>query len=404
MVASGAVNSAEVSSAIVIGAGIVGASCARSLAMAGVDVVIVDRATAASGTTAHGEGNILVSDKAPGAELLMALAASARWAVLADELAEELGPEFPPIEFEAKGGLVVATTVDGAAPLLAFATAQRAAGVDARELTVAEARHLEPDLNPAITTAVHYPQDSQVHPVNAAEALLASARRHGASVMQNTRITAPILNSDGALVGITTDRGELRADAVVIAAGPWSGEVARTLGVILPVRPRHGMVLVTSRMTKRIFHKVYDADYVGAVGSGDAALQTSSVVESTESGNVLIGSSRQQIGFDDRLRVETVSEIAAKALRLFPFLADQAIIRTYGGFRPFMPDHLPLVSQDHRLPGLWHATGHEGAGIGLAPVTGELLAAMVAGTPSLLDTAPYSLARETLAPHLTAVA
>ena len=160
------------------------------------------------------------------------------------------------------------------------------------------------------------------------------------------------------------------------------------------------MVLVTSRMTQRVFHKVYDADYVGAVGSGDAALQTSSVVESTASGTVLIGSSRQQIGFDSRLRPDTISELAAKAIRLFPFLADQAIMRTYGGFRPFMPDHLPLVGADPRLPGLWHATGHEGAGIGLAPITGELLAAMITGTEPVIDPLPYSPARSSLAPYL----
>ncbi len=276
-------------SAVVVGAGIVGAACARSLAMAGIDVVVIDRSTAASGTTAHGEGNILVSDKSPGPELEMALHAARNWPKLAQELAEELGEDFPSIEFEAKGGLVVATTEDGAAPLLAFANIQRAAGIDARELTVAEALTLEPDLNPAITAAVHYPQDSQVQPVIAAEALLASARKHGARVVQSTRIMSPILNGDGVLVGVMTDRGEFRADAVINAAGPWSGEVASTLGVTLPVLPRHGMILVTSRMRQRVFHKVYDADYVGAVGSGDAALQTSSVVESTASGNVLIG-------------------------------------------------------------------------------------------------------------------
>lgn len=393
-----------VSSAIVIGAGIVGAACARSLAMAGLDVTVIDRSTAASATTARGEGNLLVSDKAPGPELVMALAAAKRWPALVRELADELGDGFPGIEYEPKGGLVVATTEDGAAPLLRFAAAQRSAGVDARELSVAEALNLEPDLNPAITAAVHYPQDAQVHPVNAAEALLASARRHGARVRQNVNLSGPILDVNGTLLGIATNEGEFRADAIIVAAGPWSGEVARTLGVTLPVLPRRGMVLVTSRMPKRIFHKVYDADYVGAVGSGDAALQTSGVVESTESGNVLIGSSREQLGFDDRLRVDTIAQIAAKAIRLFPFLADQAVIRTYGGFRPFMPDHLPLVSRDHRMPGLWHATGHEGAGIGLAPVTGEMIAALVAGAAAPCDPEPYSLARSSLEPHLTAVA
>lgn len=390
--------------AVVIGAGIVGSAAARSLAMAGVDVVVIDRSTPASGTTAHGEGNLLVSDKAPGPELTMALAAAAAWPGLVRELADELGSDFPPLEYESKGGLVVATTEQGGEPLRAFAARQRAAGVDAREISVEEALRLEPDLNPAITAAVHYPQDAQVQPVAVAEALLASARLHGAMVMMTTNLAGPILGRSGELIGVHTDRGEIRADAVIIAAGPWSGEVAKTLGVSLPVRPRHGMVLVTSRMRRRIFHKVYDADYVGAVGSGDSSLQTSSVVESTESGNVLIGSSRQQLGFDHRLRVETISEIAAKALRLFPFLADQAIIRTYGGFRPYMPDHLPLVGPDHRLAGLWHATGHEGAGIGLAPVTGDLLAAMITGAEPAFDPAPYAPSRSSLAPYLEAVA
>lgn len=161
---------------------------------------------------------------------------------------------------------------------------------------------------------------------------------------------------------------------------------------------------MTSRMRHRVFHKVYDADYVGAVGSDDAALQTSSVVESTAAGTVLIGSSRQQIGFDSSMRTEVMSQIAAKALRLFPFLADHQVMRAYGGFRPFMPDHLPLVGPDHRLSGLWHATGHEGAGIGLAPVTGDLIAAMMTGGTPALDVAPYSPARESLAPYLAEVA
>lgn len=390
--------------AVVIGAGIVGAACARSLAMAGLSVTVLDRGASVSGTTARGEGNLLVSDKAPGPELTMALTAAALWPKLIGELAEELGQDFPSIEYEAKGGLVVATTEAGAAPLRAFAAAQRGAGVVATDLTVADALTLEPDLTPALTAAVHYPQDSQVQPVIAAEALLASARRHGARVVQSTRVLAPILDADGALVGVITDNGEFRADATVVAAGPWSGEVAAMLGVTLPVRPRHGMVLVTSRMRQRVFHKVYDADYVGAVGSGDAALQTSSVVESTASGTVLIGSSRQQVGFDGRLRVDTISEIAAKAIRLFPFLADQSVMRAYGGFRPFMPDHMPLVGSDPRLPGLWHATGHEGAGIGLAPVTGDLLTALIVGIEPPIDPAPYSPSRASLAPFLTEVA
>lgn len=389
---------------IVIGAGVIGAATARSLTMAGLGVTVVERGAVGGGTSSAGEGNLLVSDKGPGPELTLALHAALRWPAVAAELAEELGDGFPSIEFDGKGGLVVTTTAEGAELLLRFAASQRAAGVEATVVDVAEALRLEPHLNPAVTAAVHYPQDAQVQPLVVTEALLASARRRGATVLQSTPVLGGVRSADGRLVGVLTPDGELLADAVVLAAGPWSGEVSAALGAPLPVRPRRGVVLVTSRMPPRVFHKVYDGDYVGAVGSGDAGLQTSSVVEATEAGTVLIGSSRQLVGFDAALRVAVLEQVAAKALRLFPFLAGATVLRAYGGFRPFVPDHLPVIGADHRLPGLWHATGHEGAGIGLSVVTAELLTALITGSSPQLDPAPFAPARDSLAPYLATAA
>ncbi|MEU5875742.1 FAD-binding oxidoreductase [Glycomyces sp. NPDC047369] len=385
---------------VVIGAGIVGAACARALARTGLSVIAVDRGAPASATSARGEGNLLVSDKAPGPELDLAMLAAGHWPLLAASLADELGPDFPDIEYDRKGGVVVATTEEGAAPLRAFADGQAAAGVEVAHLTPEEALSLEPHLNPAITAAVHYPQDAQLQPVVAAEALLASARRAGVRVLPHQEVVGLVRDGDR-ITGVRTAAGTIGTSAVVVAAGPWSGEVAAALGAELPVRPRRGMVLVTARMAQRVFHKVYDGDYFGATQSADADLQTSSVVESTPGGTVLIGSSRQQIGFDDRLRVNVLAEVAKRALRLFPFLAGTPVIRAYGGFRPYVPDHLPVVGEDPRHPGLWYATGHEGAGIGLAGVTGDLLCAQLTGTAPAIDPAPFLPSRPTLAAHLT---
>ena len=363
-----------------MGAGIVGAAIARVLARAGCDVVVVDRGGTAGGTSASGEGNILVSDKGPGAELQLTWRTLAAWDRVREELRDELPAGFPDLEFDHKGGLVVATTPQGAEDLLAFVRTQRAVGVRAEN--VDDAHELEPDLTPGLTAAVFYPEDAQVQPVVATEALLAAARRYGARVRQQVEVTGPLLAggqpAQGAgeqrrLIGVRTTAGDLFADAVVVAAGPWSAEVAGRLGVALPVRPRRGTVLVTSRMPVRVRHKVYDADYVGAVGSGSADLQVSSVVESTAAGTVLIGSSRERRGFDDRIEARVLAALASKALLLFPFLADAQVIRAYGGFRPYVPDHLPIIGADPRLPGLWHATGHEGAGIGLSLATADLL-------------------------------
>ncbi|MER6525818.1 FAD-dependent oxidoreductase [Streptomyces sp. NPDC001508] len=385
---------------VIVGAGIVGAAVARRLALGGFRVTVLDQGATAGGTSSSGEGNILVSDKGPGAELDLAVLSGRRWSELAAELSAELGPGFPDLEFEAKGGLVVATTATGADALAAFASTQRGAGVDARPVSAAEAAALEPDLTPHVAAAVLYPDDAQVQPAVATEALLASARRHGARVRQGVTVVGGIV-SNGRIVGVRTTAGTFSAEHTVVAAGPWSGEVAGSLGVRLPVLPRRGTVLVTARMPHRIRHKVYDADYVGAVESGSAALQTSSVVESTAAGTVLIGSSRERRGFDERIEAAVVGELAAKAMLLFPFLAGVPVMRAYGGFRPYVPDHLPVIGPDPRLPGLWHATGHEGAGIGLAPGTADLLTALMTGAEPEIPAAPYAVTRPSLKEETT---
>ncbi len=88
-------------------------------------------------------------------------------------------------------------------------------------------------------------------------------------------------------------------------------------------------------------HKVYAADYVADVASDSAALQTSPVVEGTAAGPVLIGASRERVGFDREFSLPVVRALAAGATRLFPFLSDVHAMRSYLGFRPYMPDHLP---------------------------------------------------------------
>ena len=108
---------------VVIGAGVVGACCAHYLAAAGLNVVVVDRGLVASGTTGAGEGNILVSDKEIGAELELALYSRRLW--------QELSTDLVRAEFDAKGGVVVATSDEIARKLSETATFQRAAGVEA---------------------------------------------------------------------------------------------------------------------------------------------------------------------------------------------------------------------------------------------------------------------------------
>ncbi|MET9599342.1 FAD-binding oxidoreductase [Streptomyces sp. NPDC006459] len=363
---------------VIIGAGVVGAACAYYAARAGLSVAVVDRGPVAGGTTGAGEGNLLVSDKEAGPELDLALLSTRLWT----ELASALPPE---VEYEPKGGLVVAPDETTFKALRTFAEGQRAAGVDAVEVAADALPELEPHLAPGSAGGFHYPQDAQVQPAQAAARLLAAS---GARLYLGEEVTQVLLDR-GAVRGVRTPRRELLAPAVVNAAGTWGGHIASLAGVTLPVLPRRGFVLVTEPLPRVVRHKVYAADYIADVASGSAALQSSAVVEGTPSGPVLIGATRERVGFDRTLSTEALRRLASQAAALFPVLADVRVMRTYHGFRPYLPDHLPAIGPDPRRPGLLHACGHEGAGIGLAPATGLLVAAALTGDEPPLPAHPF---------------
>ncbi|KPC58465.1 NAD(P)/FAD-dependent oxidoreductase [Streptomyces chattanoogensis] len=373
------------SDVIVVGAGVVGAACAYFAARAGLSVTVVDRGPVAGGTTGAGEGNLLVSDKEPGPELELALLSTELWRELADMLP-------PGIEYEPKGGLVVASGEAGLRVLRDFAAGQEKAGVRAEEVPAERLEDLEPHLAPGLAGGFHYPQDAQVMPALAAAHLLRAAGDR-VCLRLGEEVIGLLTTADGAVRGVRTAAGEMHAGHVVNAAGAWGGEFARLAGVELPVLPRRGFVLVTEPLPRVVRHKVYAADYVADVASDSAALGTSAVVEGTAAGPVLIGASRERVGFDRTLSTEVLRRLAVQATALFPFLAGVRAIRTYAGFRPYLPDHLPAIGPDPRVPGLLHACGHEGAGVGLAPATGLLIARSLGGGELPLDIGAFSPVR-----------
>ncbi|WP_413102364.1 NAD(P)/FAD-dependent oxidoreductase [Streptomyces sp. Inha503] len=398
---------------VVIGAGVVGAAAAWFATLAGLRVVVVDRGAIAGGTSGAGEGNVLVSDKEPGPELELARYSRQVWG-------EDLAPYGEWWEFERKGGLVVASTPAALGALRTLAERQRAHGVVVREVSGAELHALEPRLTREAAGGALYPQDAQVQPMLAAAHLLRLARGRGAVVRTGTeavgflrRTGSPVTSGGGdagapvtpvggspvtpgggagaPVTGVRTPHGTVSAPAVLNAAGTWAGAVAVLAGVELPVLPRRGFVLVTEPLPPAtVRHKVYAADYVDAVASSDAELQVSPVVEGTGGGTVLIGSTRERVGFDRRPSPAAVRALARGAIGLFPMLASVRAMRVYAGFRPYCPDHLPVIGPDPRAPGLWHACGHEGAGIGLAAGTGKLIAQALTGEATDLDLTPFA--------------
>ena len=367
---------------VIIGAGIVGAMCAYYVNRAGLKAIVIDRGTVASGTTGAGEGNIMVSDKSPGPELELALKSRDMWF----EVAQDLGNEF---ELVAKGGLAVSR--GDASSLFELSNSQSVAGVQTKRVGASEIQELEPFISKAIQNGVHYPQDAQCQPMLAAAHILRQLQRRGLEFIGHQEVLKIERKSEN--LTVRTSTLEIKSDFVVNAAGTWAGEIARLAGSELPIMPRRGFILVTAPLPKYVNHKVYDSDYVDNVASSDADLQTSTVIEGTQSGTILIGASRERVGFDKSISVSVIQRLARQATSLFPVLAGAQLLRVYNGFRPYSPDHLPVIGADSLIPGLYHCAGHEGAGIGLSAGSGKVIAQLIKNETPMVNPEPFSPAR-----------
>src|SRR5262249_42620557 len=150
-------------------------------------------------------------------------------------------------------------------------------------------------------------------------------------------------------------------------------------GMILVTEPRerllNGMVLSAEYLTSKFHHGPSDDR------RPDDQLSGGLVVGQTKSGNVLIGSSRQFVGYDKSVTREGIAHIGARAVRAMPPLRTVAVIRTYAGLRPAAPDGLPVLGRIPGIEGFVMAAGHEGDGIALAPWTGQAIANLVLGRP-----------------------
>jgi glycine/D-amino acid oxidase-like deaminating enzyme len=368
---------------VVVGAGVVGAACAYRLAQAGARVRLCERAHVASGSSGACEGNVLAWDKELERELPLALRSAQLWA----ELAQQLPDDF---EYDRKGSVVVAENEAELAAVAERARVLAGLGVAGEVLDADGLRHEEPFAAPDLPGGVLHPGDAQLEPRLATAALARAAAAHGATIALGEPVKRIVRGSDGRATAVETATSRIATGAVVVAAGVWTPALLETARLSVPVTPRKGQVVVLERSPVRFRRKLSEAGYVAAVEADEAELQVAMVVESTPSGTALLGSSRQHVGFDREVEIPVAAAIARRAARFFPVLREARALRVYAGLRPLTPDHVPIVGPFAAAPNICVATGHEGAGIGLAPGTAELVAAWYTGAPPPLPLAWFS--------------
>jgi D-hydroxyproline dehydrogenase subunit beta len=122
-------------------------------------------------------------------------------------------------------------------------------------------------------------------------------------------------------------------------------------------------------------------------------------VQPRSTGQVLIGSSRELVGWNAATNRDILRRMLERATNFMPGLADLSVIRCWTGFRPATPDKLPLIGAWEPIPGAWIAAGHEGLGITTSLATAQLLADLIAGRATQIDAAAFSPMRAMDAVH-----
>jgi glycine/D-amino acid oxidase-like deaminating enzyme len=357
--------------AIVVGAGIVGAACALALVRDGWRVTVLDRAYASAGTTSVGMGHIVVMDDSP-AQLALTAYAVERWRETASEL--DAGSERDPC-----GTLWIAEDDVQLAALRTKRETYASARVQAELLDATELAEAEPNLRAGLAGALLVPGDEVIYPPGATLRLLTLARAHGAILREGVEVSAIVPN--GVRAGIET----LWADVVVNAAGV----AAAALTPELPIIPRKGHLAITDRYPGFCRHQLVELGYLASAHSmsGESVAFN---VQPRPTGQVLIGSSRELVGWNERINPHVLHRMLARATDLMPGLGALAVIRTWTGFRPATRDTLPLIGRWEPTPGVWIAAGHEGLGITTSLATAQILADRIAGRAPALDDAPFS--------------
>lgn len=357
----------------VIGGGVIGCLTAWRLAGRGAHVLVLERGQAGKESSWAGAGILCPIQPwlYPDAFTRLVDASLKLYPSLADELETRTGtsPEF------LRSGLLVPFFNDDATSHRDAALAwSRRHGWAVEDLDAHAALAAEPALADDAVGALLWPGVQQVRNPRLLHALREALRRDGVALRERAEV-AGFVERNERIAGVRLEDGEvIETGQVLLAAGSWSGELARRAGVTLPVAPVKGQIVLLKTRPGTLRHIIkHDRAYF--VPRRD--------------GRILVGASMEFVGFRRGNTVAAIQALLSSVLRLTPGLADDVIEHQWMGFRPGTPDGLPLLGPVRRRPGLWVATGHYRNGVALAPVTAEIISGWMMGEPPAMDMAPF---------------
>lgn len=355
---------------LIIGGGVIGMMLARELSGAGAEVTLVERRGCAEESSWAGGG--IVSPLYPWRykEAVTALAtwSQSSYVLLAQELIEETG--FDP-ELRQKGMFMV--SVEDAADAVLWAEQHH------RPLSRVSSEFLyekEPYLKPGFSQALWMPEVASIRNPRLGRSLRQSLQvRKNIRVLEHQSVQHLIVEGEQ-VRGVETAQGPVYAQHTVIAAGAWSSELLKPLGLALPVEPVHGQMMLFKAP-------------VGLVNR--VVLMDGRYVIPRNDGRVLVGSTLEYIGFEKRTTEEAREALYETAINIVPALAEHPVEHHWSGLRPGSPEGVPFIGAVPGYRGLSVNAGHFRNGLVLAPASTRLLADQLLGRQAVIDPAPYRL-------------
>ncbi|MAY87999.1 MAG: D-amino-acid oxidase [Pseudooceanicola sp.] len=410
--------------AVVIGGGIVGASTALELVERGQSVLLCEKGQIAGEQSSRNWGWVRLSQRDP-REIPLMIESIRLWHGLEPRTGQRTGYRASGILFGCRSEREVENNGAWARHL------EGRDSVNARIVSGSELDALLPGRNLALKGALYSPTDGRAEPQWATTAIAEAARRAGATVMTSCAVRSLYLEA-GRVAGVVTEKGRVRADAMVLAAGAWSRLFAGNAGVALPQLKVLNTVMRTTPVDGPepalwsdgfAFRKRADGGYSVASGNENTV-------------DIVPDSFRLARAFLPALRAEWRSlrfrlssrwgEEAAQARRwrpdemtafeqcrvldpapsrhalrrslaalrrAFPIFEQADVVQSWAGMIDVTPDAVPVISGVDTVPGLFIATGFSGHGFGIGPGAGRLMADMVMGTAPVVDPTPFRLSR-----------
>jgi glycine oxidase len=360
---------------VIIGGGVMGSGCAWKLAQAGRRVIVLEKSVPGAEASSAAAGILGAQAEAhgPGPMADLLRAGLARHGAWAKELAKETGMD---VELRRSGILRVAENSAALRALRREIAWMRRAKRPCEWLTGAGVRRLEPALA-KMAGGVRFEEDARIDPKLLFRAVHVAALRAGVRFETGAYVRHILVDGERAR-GVAVEGGvEYHAPTVIVAAGSWSTLIPGAKVPEHAVVPARGQVVELAMPAPPLEHVV---------------LGPRCYLVPRDDGRVLVGATVEFVGYRREVTASAVHQLLDAAIALAPSLGGATLRSSWSSFRPYTPDELPLLGRSE-MPGVVLATGHYRNGILLAPITAELVRAIVLGQKTPIDLTPFEAAR-----------